>query len=298
MRGPRRFFPRRFRRQAFSAPLSGVFAVAVLAFLSSGATCIPDPDPVPPGSLCYLNGLDLACPYQTVAFDIEGEHREVHFEAPAGTPPAHGWPTVIMFQGSFISAQFTWEASKGTPYGAYCQTQVVEQLLDHGYAVLTPETHLDGAGEWDTNNLIDTDYYSTNDHAFMLVILDQIAAGTFGPLDRGRLYAAGISSGGHMTSRMAISYQGQFRALAIESASYATCAGWICQIGPIPPDHPPTLFLHGQQDLTDPISTMEEYAAALTANGITHREVIDPNAGHEWIPPAPTEVLAWFQAYP
>lgn len=271
--------------------------IAGLVLAVTGASCIPEPDPVPPGSYCHLVGSDLVCPHRTIAFDVEGEHREVHWAAPSGSPPASGWPTVVMFQGSFITAEFTWQASKATPYGAYYQTQTAEFLLDHGYAVLTPETHLDGAGQWDTNDLLFPDYEASNDHAFMLAILNQLEAGTFGALDHDRLFAAGISSGGHMTSRMAVSYPGQFRALAIQSASYATCAGWICDVGPVPPDHPPTLFLHGERDLVVPVSSMQEYADALAVAGIATRVVLDPDAGHEWIPPAPAEVLAWFDQH-
>ncbi|MFN7953610.1 MAG: prolyl oligopeptidase family serine peptidase [bacterium] len=265
------------------------------AFLLTAFTRIPDPDPVPPGSVCYIDNYELVCPHETTAFDIEDEHREVHFELPGGAPPPSGWPAVIMFQGSWISAEFTWHASKILPFGAYYQTQVVEDLLDHGYAVLTPETHFDGAGQWDTNNLFGEEYKSSNDHAFMLRILSEIDAGSFGPLDGTSLYAAGISSGGHMTSRMAVSYPGRFAALAIQSGSYATCAGWICTVGPIPLDHPPTLFLHGDNDPIVPIWTMQPYADALTAAGISNRQVIDPDALHEWIPAAPGEVRAWFE---
>ena len=42
-----------------------------------------------------------------------------------------------------------------------------------------------------------------------------------GPLDPSRLLAIGVSSGGYMTSRMAVSYPGKFRALAI--AAGASC---------------------------------------------------------------------------
>ena len=113
--------------------------------------------------------------------------------------------------------------------------------------------------------------------------------------DTTRLYATGISSGGYMTSRMAVSYEGMFRALAIQSASYATCAGPLC-VGPsLPEDHPPTLFLHGTLDATVPQYTMELYYDDLLELGVPTRKVVDPVAGHEWIDSAPAEVLRWFQ---
>lgn len=204
---------------------------------------------------------------------------------------------MIMFQGSLATAELTWAASPAEPFGAYYQTQVVQNLLDNGFAVLTPETHLAGLTFWDTNNPLVGDYYQSADHALMLRIFDGLDVGTFGSIDSSRLFATGISSGGYMTSRMAISYPGRFRALAVQSASYATCIGLLCAIGPIPEDHPPTLFLHGGLDPVVPVATMHAYNNALVAVGRTTRVVVDPLSLHRWIPQAPVEVLTWFQAY-
>jgi dipeptidyl aminopeptidase/acylaminoacyl peptidase len=62
----------------------------------------------------------------------------------------------------------------------------------------------------------------------------------------------------------------------------------------LPADHPPTLFLHGQQDLTVPISTAQTYYNKLMANGIETEMITDPNAGHEWLFVAPEEITCWF----
>jgi poly(3-hydroxyoctanoate) depolymerase len=133
----------------------------------------------------------------------------------------------------------------------------------------------------------------------MLGLFDAIEQGEFGPLDPARLYATGISSGGYMTSRMAVSYPGRFKSLAIHSASYASCSGPLCVVpDSLPSDHPPTLFLHGQIDLTVPISTMKLYRDRLAATGHVVSTVVDPFAGHEWISAAPDAVVAWFQASP
>ena len=191
----------------------------------------------------------------------------------------------------------SWPASPLEPFGAYYQTQVVQGLLDNGFAVLTPETHLAGLTFWDTNNPLVPDYYQSNDHALMLTIFDRLADGTFGAVNPARLFATGISSGGYMTSRMAVSYPGRFKALAIQSASYATCAGPLCSIGPIPTDHPPTLFLHGNLDPVVPVGTMWAYAGALNAAGRPTLVVVDPLSLHRWIPQAPGEVVNWFRTY-
>lgn len=279
----------RLGRSRFAA----VTAVVVMATAVLGCS----PAPVGAGSRCHTDALLLTCPHNSTTLVAAGESRVVHWQVPRGAAPVGGWPVVIMFQGTLATAALSWAASPAEPFGAYYQTQVIQKLLDRGFAVLTPETHLAGVTFWDTNNPLIGDYYASSDHALMLKIFDALAAGTFGAVNASRLFATGISSGGYMTSRMAVSYRGRFKALAIESASYATCAGPICSVGAIPADHPPTLFLHGQLDPIVPIFTMYAYNDALRAAGITTRVVVDPLALHQWISRAPSEVVNWFIRY-
>lgn len=274
----------------------GAALAALTVVVLTAAAC--SPAPLGPNSRCSTNVAVLTCPKQTTVLTAGGMAREVHHQVPAGVPPAGGWPVVIMFQGSVASAALTWTASPLLPFGAYHQTRTVQHLLDGGYAVLTPETHLAGLTFWDTNNLLIPDYLASYDHALMLQMFDAIDDGRFGHLDSDRLYATGISSGGYMTSRMAVSYPGKFKALAIQSASYATCAGPICDVGVIPQDHPPTLFLHGALDPVVPIFTMDLYRNKVAAQGVPTKRVVDLLSFHEWIPQAPGEVLAWFNRYP
>ena len=101
-----------------------------------------------------------------------------------------------------------------------------------------------------------------------------------------------------MTSRMAQAYPGRFRALAVVSASWATCSGALCSVpAALPSEHPPTLFLHGERDDVVPISTMRRYADALRAQGTQTRVVTDAEAGHVWLDVAPLEVPAWFSGH-
>ncbi len=152
-----------------------------------------------------------------------------------------------------------------------------------------------GGVAWDTNA---GNYDGSADATFIPQLLAGIAQGTFGPIDVTHLYATGISSGGYMTSRMAVSYPGQFRALAIESGSYATCLGPICNIPTtLPADHPPTLFLHGGTDDIVPIATAQTYYEELMTQGFDTRFVEDPDAGHQWLSTAPQEVVQWFTTH-
>lgn len=270
------------------------FGVASLMLVAIACS----PSPVPASSVCSTNALTLTCPYRTTTLSAAGEARQILWQVPKGTAPAGGWPTVIMFQGTGATPVLTWTASPMEPFGAYNQTQVVQRLLDAGYAVLTPATHLGGVTFWDTNNPLVPDYYASNDHALMLKIFDALDNGVFAGAGTTHLYATGISSGGYMTSRMALAYPGKFKALAIAAGSYANCLGILCDIGPIPGDHPPTLFLHGGIDPIVPLITMDAYNDKLRAHGIETRRIVDPLGLHEWIDASPNAVLAWFNAHP
>ena len=135
-------------------------------------------------------------------------------------------------------------------FGAFAQTEVVQTLLDGGFAVLTPAApekfrqfmifflflcvvlNLDCSLFWETNiPPWDISWNSSSDHAFMLEIINHIHNQTiFGPLDAGHLFATGISSGGYMTSRMAVSMTKYFRAVVIASGSYMICGGPACEV--------------------------------------------------------------------
>ena len=271
-----------------------IAALAVCLSAMGLAACTPAP--LPASSRCTTNLLVLSCPHQSTYVLAGIVPREVHWQVPRGAAPAAGWPAAIMFQGTAAMAELTWIANPAEPFGAYEQTQTVQRLLDNGYAVITPETHLAGLTYWDTNNLL-VNYPDSNDHALMLRLFDEIGSGRFGPLDSDNLFATGISSGGYMTSRMGVTYPERFKALAVASGSYATCGGPLCVIGPIPATHPPTLFLHGGLDPVVPLWTMDLYRTALADMGIPTRRVVEPLAMHRWIAPSPAEVLAWFNTY-
>ena len=254
---------------------------------------------VPPSSPCVATQTSVDCPYATTALSAGGLSRNVYSKVPAGDAPDGGWPAVLGFQGSYVGAVNIWHGQAGDPFGALYQTQVVSALLEAGYAVLTPEVKGAGTTFWDTNvPPYAGDWESSSDHKLMLAIFAAMKAGTFGPIDSTRLYATGISSGGYMTSRMAVSYPGRFRALAIAAGSYATCGGALCSIPlPLPSDHPPTLFLHGEKDAIVPIATMTRYRDALEAIGIQTKTVTDPDKGHEWVPQSPAAVRDFFNAH-
>ena len=249
-------------------------------------------------SICESTSTRVKCPYKT--HTIASSARRVHYALPGTAAPAQGFPLVFLFQGSFFSGENYFEAGASDAYGGIHQAQLVKALLDAGFAVVAPETRLAGTTYWDTNVLPwSQSWPGAPDDTLMKDLFAAVTAGTFGAIDGARFYAAGISSGGYMTSRMAVSYAGKFRALAIHSASYATCGGSLCLVpSTLPADHAPTLFLHGGLDFTVPVSTMTTYADGLAKQGREERRVVDASVGHAWIPASPQEITAWFVAHP
>ena len=249
-------------------------------------------------SRCSEDEGRVVCPRNTTRLVAAGIGRDVHWQLPLGAAPEAGWPSVILFQGSLFAAGFAWVGAPGAPFGAEHQAALIRALLDAGFAVLTPEVRGEGSTYWDTNVAPwNVAWDSSPDHALMRDLFAEMEAGRFGPLDLGRLYATGISSGGYMTSRMAVSYRGRFRALAIQSGSYATCAGAACVVPALPEDHPPTLFLHGALDAIVPEAPMRPYARALDELGVPNEVRVDPAVDHAWLPEAPARVTAFFRAH-
>jgi len=243
----------------------------------------------------------LSCSYKTKTVTSSyGIPRVVQYQVPDGTPPVGGWPAVVLYQPSVFPT--FWTAPDYTPGGAFHQVRTIKVLLEAGYAVIAPPTNYARLYQfWDTNAPgVDNGipYTTTDDYGFLLKVINGIAAQQYGPINGSRLYATGMSSGGYNTSRMAVSFQGRFRALAVQSGSYATCLGPFCNIpATLPYNHPATLFLHGSNDYTVPVNTMEAYFNKLVSQGVDARKVISDGKSHEFLPEAPEEILNWFQTH-
>lgn len=259
-----------------------------------------EPDaPAPLGSRCTELAGEITCDHATTTIELGFSSRDVHYQVPLGTPPADGWRGVILFQGSLFTAERAWSARPGDAFGGIYQTRTVRALLDAGYAVITPEARFDGSTYWDTNTpAYAYAWAASEDAALMQAIFDRLDAGSLGAIAPTHLGAIGISSGGYMTSRVAITYPDRFSAAAVHSASYMTCSGALCAVPSLPATHPPTLFLQGTLDAVVPAATARLYYDALVDAGLTAQWFDDANAGHEWLSAAPAEALAWFAANP
>jgi predicted esterase len=236
--------------------------------------------------------------------------RNVRWQVPEGTPPAGGWPVVFFFQGTVPANDSTRAfAITSTAFGAVYFQASLHELLDDPqntgkkYAVIAPDAPVHfGMRFWDTNQI--GNYAAKEDACFFPDLFKEMASGAYGTADQynmNRRFAYGISSGGYNTSRMAVSFnQGSpWAALAIVSASYATCAGPLCSIPrTLPANHPPTKFYHGTSDPIVPIGTMRPYFDKLSSQGIP-AEKVEHSGGHEFTADVlgDTGIKAWFDRF-
>ena len=71
----------------------------------------------------------------------------------------------------------------------------------------------------------------------------------------------------------------------------------VCIVPTMPPNHPPTRFLHGRADFTVPLYTAESYRQALTMARFEADLIIDDAAGQEWLSVSPERILEWVQTH-
>jgi poly(3-hydroxyoctanoate) depolymerase len=272
---------------------------------SLAAGKVDDPEATSP-SACTAGYSTLDCHATSTTLTVDGSAREVLWKVPAGTPPAAGWPVVLAFHGTNDPAgkhfYWSWWSTIDNLYGGYYQTKTVQALLDAGFAVIAPKARVRaGSIYWDTNiPPYALDWDSSPDGALVERLFDEIAAGTFGPLDPDRQYAMGLSSGGYMSSRLAVAYPGEIRAIALQSASFATCISSLpCDVAAedLPEEHAATLLMAGYWDALVPLHTIEGYYDALAENGTPVALEVVGNAAHQWTSGSPGWVLEWFQTH-
>jgi hypothetical protein len=235
--------------------------------------------------------------------------RHVRWQVPEGTAPSGGWPTAFYYQGTTPTGTDSFKALTTDSYGMIYLPQTIHEMLDNPagtgrkYAVFAPEPPASGVflQFWHTNSVVP--YSASCDYSFLPDFFGEISGGSYGSASQYNMnqrYAYGISSGGYNTSRMAVTFNGSnvWKALAVISASYATCSGSICSVPTLPSNHPPTKFYHGTADIIVPISTMRLYYNQLVAQG-KQTVKVEHSLGHELTADdlGTGGVKAWFDAH-
>ncbi len=146
-----------------------------------------------------------------------------------------GAPLVLVMHGSGEGAA---EIRTGTGYG-------FERLADeHGFAVVYPNSYTfdwndcSKVGDFSVNGV------DVNDVAFLNTMVDKLV--TEVGVDRGRVLATGVSSGGFMSLRLALEAPSRYRAVAAVSANVPTLENFKCT--PAAESSTSVMIMNGTQD--------------------------------------------------
>lgn len=213
------------------------------------------------------------------SIQVGGRMRSYAFYAPARLPPHP--PLVIALHGSMGSAG---EMRRATGYG-------FERLADrYGFVVAYPEGY---GGYWNDcrrKGPYEAKRLGIDDVGFMRALAARL--GRTQGVDSSRVFAVGISNGGHMAYRLALEAPGLVRAVAAVAANLPTAQNMACTPAA---GAPSVLIMNGTGD---PINPYEGGRVTLFGFGdrgtvLSARQSAASLARHSGIAAAPvTEAIA------
>ena len=171
---------------------------------------------------------------------------------PQGLKP--GAPLVVVMHGS---GQNGAQMRRATGYG-------FERLADeHGFAVVYPDGY---EGYWNACNIVG-DYIANklniDDVGFLTGMLDKLISEI--GVDRDRVFAIGMSRGGHMAFRLALEAPSRFRAVAAVAANAPTPENFKCK--PAGQGTSSVLIMNGTKDPLNPFEGGEVKLFGLLRRG-------------------------------
>jgi polyhydroxybutyrate depolymerase len=165
-----------------------------------------------------------------------------------------GAPLVVVMHGS---GQNSAQMRRATGYG-------FERAADeHGFAVVYPDGY---EGYWNACNVVGD--YSANklnvdDVGFLTRMADKLI--TEIGADRGRVFATGVSRGGHMAFRLALEAPSRFRAVAAVAANVPTPENFKCK--PLGQGTSSVMIMNGTKDPLNPFDGGEVKLFGLLKRG-------------------------------
>jgi dienelactone hydrolase len=182
------------------------------------------------------------------------------------------------------------------PLGQIHQAELTKALLDAGVAVIAPEAAANGHMFWYTNQPgWSALYHLSPDYKLFQNLFQAIDEGRFGPLRKDRIAAAGMSSGGFNSSRLALEFPERVRSIIVLSGGYAKHPSINTFIPDLPQDHAATLVIHGEKDHVVDSSIPKAFSDKLVEQGIESELYIAPGKDHEFIPGTGERVVAWLR---
>jgi polyhydroxybutyrate depolymerase len=150
------------------------------------------------------------------AIEAGGLKRTYWTYIPRGLAP--GAPLVVVMHGSGENGA---QIRIGTGHG-------FERLADeHGFAVLYPDAYTFDWNDCSKVGDFSVDGRPVDDLGFLVAAVDKLIAET--GIDRGRVFATGVSAGGSMSMRLALEAPSRFRAVAAVAANVPTPENFKCE---------------------------------------------------------------------
>jgi polyhydroxybutyrate depolymerase len=184
--------------------------------------------------------------------EVGGRNRTYLTYVPQGL--TKGAPLVVLMHGTGQSGA---QMRKWTGYG-------FERLADeHGFAIVYPDGY---EGYWNACNIVGD--YSANrlnidDVGFLTGMVDKLIDEL--GVDPGRVFATGISRGGHMAFRLGLEAPSRFRAVAAVSASVPTPENFKCT--PAGQGTSSVMIMNGTKDPINPFEGGEVTFLGLLKRG-------------------------------
>ncbi|MDG6219400.1 MAG: prolyl oligopeptidase family serine peptidase, partial [Candidatus Thermoplasmatota archaeon] len=238
--------------------------------------------------------------------------RNTHFESvdgrfflwiqPQVDPGSDGYPVLFLFHGASQHA-FSWIF--GINKWSRNQMGFARQALDAGFVLILLQSQRPvrlGPRAWD---VFEQDSTINKDIAYVNSIISWIKETKADVMDVNTLFATGFSSGAFMCSRIALSSEQLFNAIALHSGCNADSIT-LTDRGPvfnftyshnISINHPPTLIVHGEQDQIVPVEGGKTYHDDLKKAGIQTDILLSEEGGHIWLSEFNDEILLWFQSH-
>jgi poly(3-hydroxybutyrate) depolymerase len=218
---------------------------------------------------------------------------------PESPLPAHGYPVVFLLHGAAQHA-FSWMF--GLTAWSKAQLSFTNHALQEGFFVIMLESQrpvTPGPRAWD---VFEQNITQNQDIEYITNIISWLSTTKSDVVNSTHLYCTGFSSGAFMCSRLGLSADHLFSAIALNSGCNADSIR-LTNRGPefnftfshnLSKTHPPTLLLHGEQDRLVPVQGSITYHADLQRAGVETFLLVNPDNGHIWLKEYNEEIINWF----